>query len=168
MPSPRYKRWIRNSEYKPSILINPVLSATHLISSSDVVPKVSGILTLESIEQIKIMLKTNISPKEILTFYNNSMINMYAIIDKIIKGDDIDEIIAFADCLQNYVKINMAKYNVLSENFAETYYALDRVRGLLIDIIQNIIDRVALSVVDNRINYLTLLLDTIRQENLQL
>jgi hypothetical protein len=168
MPSQRHRRWVRQSEHRPAILINPIITTLETTSQSVTIGANPGKITLDTITQIDIMLKTNISPQEILTFYNNSMLNVYNIINKIVKGDDIDEIIAFAECLQNYVKINMAKYNVLSENYGETYYTLDRVRSLLIDIIQNIIDRVALSVVDNRINYLTLLLDTIRQENLQL
>ncbi len=169
MPSQRYRRKIRELEYRPSVLMNPLITTLDPTSQSDVPATLKpGILNYAAIQQLDIMAQTNVSPQEILTFYNNSMLSVYNIINKIIKGDDIDEIIAFAECLQNYVTTNMFKYNVLSQEYAETYYVLDHVRNILLSIIQNIIDRVALTVVNKRIEHLTTLLDTIRQQNIQL
>ena len=169
MPSQRYRRKIRQLEFRASVLMNPLITTLDPTSQTDVsATSKPGILNNQTIQQLNAMIQTNVNPEEILTFYNKSMLSVYNIIDKIIKGDEIDEIIAFAECLQNYVAKHMTKYNLLSQDYAETYYALDHVRNILISIIQNIIDRVTLSVVDKRIEYLTTLLDTIRQQDIQL
>ena len=160
MPSRHYKR----NMYKNAIYVNPKITNFNLHMQSAVLPKEMLSVTQPVVHEINRMLAISENPQNIIDFYDKSMNYIYEIFDMLIRGDDINDIITKMNRIKTHILEELVKYNIYSDKYSDTYFILDKVRELLISIVDNMINGEGLSLINRRLQYLKESLTSVRLE----
>ncbi len=161
MPGRHYKK---TNRYKMAVFINPKRTNFNLTIESKVIPRELLYITQPVLDEINEMINTSSNPALIVDFYDKSMEYIYEVLDMLINGDDINLIVQQMTHVKRYIDERLAKYNIYSEEYADSNVELYDVRQLLLSIIDNIMGTTTFTVADRRLEYLKEVLSTIRQD----
>lgn len=124
-----------------------------LTSKSEVLVENPAIVTTQSTAAVKNLLFTLDNINTIIAFYDKAHENIFVIFDMMIAKRDINDIIASAKHLRTYMFNEIEKLNGLSGTTAESDL-FDKCKYLVLDILDDIINRVELNIIMRRIYYL--------------
>ena len=131
----------------------PATMLPSLTSQSGILTKNPAIVTNASTQAIKNLLFTLDNINTIIEFYNNAHERIFAVFDMIIAKRDINDIIDYARNLRGYMSTEIDKLNGLSGTTAESDL-FDKCKYLVLDILDDIINRVEINILMRCIFYL--------------
>jgi hypothetical protein len=149
---------ITTTLFKPPQSVKPIIDST-----SPTLTVNHNVVSTTSINTINTVIFTLNNLGNLTDLYDEINIRINALIDMIISKRDIDTIIQYAKTVRGFISTRLETINdSIPSNMSQAVEIVNKLQYLVIDILDDIINRVEIGIVERRIKYVIELLAEIK------